>query len=279
MRSAQSRLILEARERAELSQSELATRAGTSQSAIARLESGRANPSMETLSRILESAGFALRLSFDPLVHDDPVVAAYRRDIDRTLLRENLRRSVAERLEGLHSMGRLSTKLRRDSAPMNLEVLLCALSDAHVEFVLVGGVAARAHGSARFTQDADIAYARSRENLARVVTALEAFEPYLRGAPRGLPFAWSIDTVKSGLNFELTSTAGDIDLMAEIPGGGRYEDLLPHSTRVRVYEREIAILDLPWLIHVKRAAGRVRDLEAVAELEALLEERDRLDER
>lgn len=161
---------------------------------------------------------------------------------------------------------------------MKLDVLLGALADADVQFVLIGGVAARAHGSARFTQDVDISYARSRENLARLVNALEPFEPYLRGAPRGLPFAWSVETLKAGLNFTLTTTAGDIDLMAEIPGGGRYEDLLPHSTRVRVYEREIAILDLPWLIHVKRAAGRMRDLEAVAELEVLLEERERLDE-
>lgn len=161
---------------------------------------------------------------------------------------------------------------------MKLDVLLGALADADVQFVLIGGVAARAHGSARFTQDVDVSYARNRENLARLVKALDPFEPYLRGAPRGLPFAWSVETLKAGLNFTLTTTVGDIDLLAEIPGGGRYEDLLPHSTRVRVFEREIAILDLPWLIHVKRAAGRVRDLEAVAELEALLEERDQLDD-
>lgn len=113
MRDTASQLILHARERAELSQADLAARAGTSQSAIARLESGTANPSMETLTRILEAAGFSLRLSLDPLVPDDPVSAAYRRDIDRTLLRENLRRSVDERLEGLHSMAELSNELRR----------------------------------------------------------------------------------------------------------------------------------------------------------------------
>lgn len=113
MSHSSSRLIIRARERAALSQAELAARAGTSQSAIARLESGTANPSVETLTRILEAAGFGLRLSLSPLVPDDPVTAAYRRDIDRTLLRENLRRSVDERLEGLHSMAELSSELRR----------------------------------------------------------------------------------------------------------------------------------------------------------------------
>lgn len=157
---------------------------------------------------------------------------------------------------------------------MQLDRLLGALADADVQFVLIGGVAARAHGSARFTQDVDVSYARNSENLARLVKALAPFSPYLRGAPRGLPFEWSVATLQAGLNFTLTTTLGDIDLLAEIPGGGRYEDLLTHSTRVRIFGREIALLDLPWLIHVKRAAGRVRDLEAVAELEALLEERD-----
>jgi len=159
-----------------------------------------------------------------------------------------------------------------------LERLLGALSSAGVEFILVGGMAARAHGSARLTQDVDVSYARTDENLARVVTALAPFDPYLRGAPRGLPFAWSVDTLRRGLNFTLTTTTGDIDLLGEIVGGGRYEDLLPHSTAVPVFGQEIMILDLPWLIRVKRAAGRPKDLEAIAELEALQEEIEREDE-
>jgi hypothetical protein len=51
-------------------------------------------------------------------------------------------------------------------------------------------------------------------------------------------------------------------------------DSFPNST-VRVFDRNVQCLDLDWLIRVKRAAGRPRDLEAVAELEALREERDR----
>jgi len=156
-----------------------------------------------------------------------------------------------------------------------LERLLGALSAAGVEFILVGGMAARAHGSARLTQDVDVSYARSDANLERIVTALAPFEPYLRGAPRGLPFEWSVDTLQRGLNFTLTTTTGDIDLLGEIVGGGRYEDLLPHSTAVQVFGHEIRILDLPWLVRVKRAAGRPKDLETIAELEALQEEIER----
>ncbi len=58
-------------------------------------------------------------------------------------------------------------------------------------------------------------------------------------------------------------------------GGGGYEDLLPHTRRIRVFGTEIAVVTLPQLIRLKRAAGRTKDLVALAELEALLEEQGR----
>jgi predicted nucleotidyltransferase len=150
--------------------------------------------------------------------------------------------------------------------------LLSALHDAGVEFIIVGGVAARAHGSALVTQDVDVSYSRRAGNLERIVRALRPTKPYLRGAPRGLPFEWSTATLRAGLNFTLTTTAGDIDLLGEIVGGGTYEALLPHTITVKLFGRETKILDLPWLIRVKRAAGRPKDLQVIAELEALKEE-------
>lgn len=150
--------------------------------------------------------------------------------------------------------------------------LFVALHDANVEFILVGGVAARAHGSARVTQDVDISYARSDTNLARLVAALRPFHPYLRGAPPGLPFEWSAATLRAGLNFTLTTSAGDIDLLGEIVAGGTYEDLAPHTITAAIFGRDTKVLDLPWLIRVKRAVGRPKDLEVIAELEALQEE-------
>ena len=155
-----------------------------------------------------------------------------------------------------------------------LERLLTALCDAEVEFILVGGVAARAHGSSRLTDDLDVAYARSSANLRRIVTALAPFAPYLRGAPPGLPFDWSVATLRAGLNFTLTTSVGAIDLLGEITGGGPYDALRPHAIPVTAFGRELLLLDLPWLIRVKRAAGRPKDLEVIAELEALQEEMD-----
>lgn len=162
---------------------------------------------------------------------------------------------------------------------IGLERLLNALADAHVEYILVGGIAARAHGSARITQDVDICYSRSEENLARIITALAPFDPYLRGAPRGLPFDWSTRTLRAGLNFTLTTTTGDIDLLGDLTGGGGYEDLVAHSTIVTVFGRDVRLIDLPWLIRLKRAAGRPKDNEVLGELLAIMEERERAGER
>jgi len=59
-------LIRMARRRAGLTQAELAARAATSQAAISAYESGRRSPSVETLSRVLEAAGFELRMRLAP---------------------------------------------------------------------------------------------------------------------------------------------------------------------------------------------------------------------
>lgn len=147
--------------------------------------------------------------------------------------------------------------------------LLGALAAHGVRHLVVGGAAAVAHGSARLTQDVDVVYARDADNVARLVSALAPARPYLRGAPPGLPFQWSEQTIRNGLNFTLQTELGAIDLFGEIAGGGRYEDLEPHSLEVEAFGVPFRILDLDKLIEVKRAAGRPKDLEAIAELEAI----------
>jgi hypothetical protein len=87
-----------------------------------------------------------------------------------------------------------------------------------VESVGVRGFAATVLGSPRITIDLDVVYARDRENLARLARVLEPLSPYLRGAPPGLPFRLDVATLERGLNFTLTTSAGDLDLLGEIAG-------------------------------------------------------------
>lgn len=155
-----------------------------------------------------------------------------------------------------------------------LETILRTFVEGGVEVIIIGGVAASAHGSARFTNDIDFVYRRTPENLARLVDTLAPYEPYLRGAPPGLPFRWDAETIRHGLNFTLTTTLGPVDLLGEVTGGGTYEDLLPASEVLPFFGVQARFVNLDTLIRLKRAAGRPKDFEAIAELEVIREERD-----
>ena len=108
-----SRLVQEARQHAYLTQRDLAERVGTSQSAIAKLEQGGTNPTIGTLERCAAAAGFALRIELVPLATRDPVVERYKQDVDRTLLRANLRKPIDERLRTLSEWQNVGRELRR----------------------------------------------------------------------------------------------------------------------------------------------------------------------
>ena len=125
---------------------------------------------------------------------------------------------------------------------------------------------------ARATYDLDVSYSRQGHNVDRLVAALEPIHPYLRGAPPGLPFRWDAATVQSGLNFTLTTDDGPLDLLGEITGAGGYADLFTQSTEMELFGIRCRCANLPALIRMKRAAGRPKDNEVIAELEALLEE-------
>ena len=80
-------LVREARKRAGLTQKDLADRASTTQSAIARLESGRTTPSLESVERLLRLCGFQLIVELAPYDDSDIVQAE-----------ASLRRTPAERI-------------------------------------------------------------------------------------------------------------------------------------------------------------------------------------
>lgn len=106
-------IVEQARTRSQLSQRELAERAGTSQPAIARLEGGGTDPSLGTIRRVLAAAGFELTLELLPLAAPDPVVEAYKPGVDRTLLRENLRKSIDQRLLDMQAFQESAAVLRQ----------------------------------------------------------------------------------------------------------------------------------------------------------------------
>jgi predicted nucleotidyltransferase len=156
----------------------------------------------------------------------------------------------------------------------NVEKLLKALYDQKVEFIIIGGAAAVFHGSAYVTGDLDICYSREKENLIKLATALAPFNPSLRGAPIDLPFRLDAESLNSGLNFNLTTDLGDLNILGEVTGLGGYPAVLTFSEAVEVFRMPCKVLTLEGLITSKRAISRAKDLRLLPELEALLEIRN-----
>jgi transcriptional regulator with XRE-family HTH domain len=87
-------LLRDARRRAGLTQAGLAERLGVSQAAVARLESPRANPTVDTLDAAVWATGHRLTLDAAPR----------RSGVDESLIRRQLELSPAERIRGIESM-------------------------------------------------------------------------------------------------------------------------------------------------------------------------------
>jgi hypothetical protein len=99
-------------------------------------------------------------------------------------------------------------------------------------------------------------------------TGVSADDRRIRAAPPG--------AVGSGSGIvPLSTSPGDLDLLGEAVGGGTYETLLPRSAPVLAFGARFLCVGLESLIGLKRAAGWAKDLESIAELQAILEERRR----
>lgn len=158
---------------------------------------------------------------------------------------------------------------------MSLGGILQGLADAGVRFVVIGGVAATAHGSARITNDVDICYDPSPENRERLAGVLALWHAYLRGVEPGLPFVMDARTLRDVPVMTLVTDEGDLDVMDRVAGVGEFPAVWRQSDEVVFEGVVVRALNLDALIASKRATGRRKDEEALLELEALREERRR----
>lgn len=146
------------------------------------------------------------------------------------------------------------SELRFDPQPI-FEVL----TRHEVDFVLIGGLAGTAHGSAYITQDIDVAYDRSHANLERLSAALVELGATLRGAPPGLPFQLDSETLRAGLNFTFDTRLGSLDILGEPAGALRYDALRSAASSETLWGVKIRVASLDHLIAMKEAAGRTKD--------------------
>lgn len=150
--------------------------------------------------------------------------------------------------------------------PTQFKLIVETLSDGGVDYVIIGGVALVAHGSARTTEDIDICYSREATNIAALAAALAPLHPTLRGAPKDLPFRIDVQTLKAGLNFTLDTDLGPVDLLGEVTGVGGFSEVARDAELIDLYGHRVKLMSLDTLEKAKRAAGRRKDLLDLAEI-------------
>jgi len=150
--------------------------------------------------------------------------------------------------------------------------MLVRLTDAEVDFVVVGGVAGGAHGSAYTTLDLDVAYGRTPENLRVLAALLRDVHATLRGAPPGLPFQLDERALAEGGNFTFDTDLGSLDILAFPSGAPVYERLRDDAVEITIEGRSVRIASLDHLIAMKEAAGRTKDLLHASEYRVISDE-------
>ncbi len=150
------------------------------------------------------------------------------------------------------------------------------LTHHRVDFVVIGGVAARLHGTGHATVDIDICPSADGENLERLAIALRSIETRLRvdGTPEGIPFDPHPDQLGKMSTLTLVTTHGPVDLCFAPAGFAEgYEAFRSGEVVIVVSGVDVPVASLADVITSKRAAGRPKDIVALPVLEARLRER------
>ena len=155
--------------------------------------------------------------------------------------------------------------------------ILGRLVDAGVRFIVVGGLAAQAHGSTSLTNDLDICFARDADNLRALAFVLRDIVAIRRGLLADSPAMPLLDvrTLRAGSRFALSTRFGDFDLLAIPDPGFDYETLVGAAIPATTAGVRVLAAGLDDLMAMKRAAGRPKDRIELEILGALREELDR----
>lgn len=151
--------------------------------------------------------------------------------------------------------------------------LLRALVDARVEFVVIGGVAAIAHGAATFTRDFDVAAPFDAENMRRLMTAIGSLGPRHALSADKIEVREPPEELARFRNLYILTDLGRLDVLGEVPPIGSYADVARHAVTMDILGLACRVIHLDQLIEIKASMGRGKDRTVEMELRAI---RDRI---
>ncbi len=147
--------------------------------------------------------------------------------------------------------------------------LLKRVSQAGIEFVIVGGYAGIVHGCSYVTQDIDICCVFAADSLLALQKALADLHPVHRMTPGRKPLELTAESAARFTNLCLDTDLGRLDCLSTIEGLGDYDQVKKASEPFEVEGMRRNVLTLDALIRSKKALNRPRDREAVRQLESL----------
>ncbi|HEY2052603.1 MAG TPA: hypothetical protein VGH14_01560 [Solirubrobacterales bacterium] len=160
-------------------------------------------------------------------------------------------------------------------ADLDFPGILRELTEAGVDFFLIGGIAVGYHGYVRATKDVDVVPSPEASNLARLATALSRLDAVVDGAeefsPDELPDPLDPVALGTGGNWVLTTRLGRLDIMQWIGDIGLWAEMSRDAIPDEIAGITIKVVNYQDLVRLKELAGRPEDL---ADLERLREARD-----
>jgi hypothetical protein len=154
---------------------------------------------------------------------------------------------------------------------MRQATLLDCLLANEIDFVLIGGMAAVAHGSVRMTRDLDVCVPLDADNFLRLQDALRPLNPMVRAGAERIPLKLDAESAGRLKNLYFLTDAGNLDCLGDVAGIGDYAAALSQSVTIEIGGRPCRVLSLEALIKAKETLGRPHDLLTAIELRAILE--------
>jgi rRNA maturation endonuclease Nob1 len=147
--------------------------------------------------------------------------------------------------------------------------LLRRLSEADIEFVIVGGLALNAWGVVRGTKDVDVVIALDADNIKRVAAVAVAANGHVQQGEALLGSEFSIAAaLASGEQVAIETDLGRLDVVQGLDGVPQFSDLRSRATETEVLGSKVWVCSRDDLRKMKQAAARTRDLADIEDLDA-----------
>jgi hypothetical protein len=142
-----------------------------------------------------------------------------------------------------------------------------------VDFVVIGGLAAIAHGSNLPTRDVDITPDQEATNLSRLSEALTELKAEVRFGEESLPFGHDAESLASAGVWNLRTLYGELDISMVPNGTQGYADLVREAVPTSILGVEVPVASLADVIRSKQAANRPKDQRVLPVLREILASR------